>query len=84
VIEAPTAKKKTATQSFTCPSPARQIEPAPQPPAIAMPAPKRLPPSRAPSQKDGNTQSVESFKSVALRIEKPIMLSVSATAAARA
>src|SRR3989338_4158639 len=83
IAEAPMAKKITATQSLMWPSPALQIEPAPQPPAITIPTPKRLPPRRAPSQKEGKTHSVESFKSVALRIEKPIMLKVRARAAAR-
>src|SRR5262249_58800608 len=41
---APSAEHATATQSFTCPSPARQREPAPQPPASVMPMPKASPP----------------------------------------
>src|SRR5688572_862163 len=72
IVDAPTAKKSTATQSLQWPSPARQIEPAPQPPASTMPAPKRIPPNSAPSQNDGKTHSVASFKSVAFRIVKPI------------
>src|SRR5499427_10416454 len=61
--EPPTAKKATATHSFTCPSPARQIEPAPQPPASTIPKPKSRPPIRPPAQKPAKTQSVASFRS---------------------
>src|SRR5262245_57762745 len=81
IIDAPREKKKTANHSLMCPSPARQIDPAPQPPAITMPMPKSVPPNRAPDQNEGNTHSLASFKSVALRIEKPIMLRISANAA---
>src|SRR5437764_1418986 len=55
--EAPRAKHATAAQSFTCPSPARQIEPAPQPPARVMPMPNSVPPRSPPTPAAANTQS---------------------------
>src|SRR3989441_866166 len=44
----PRAKHAIAAQSFTCPSPARQIEPAPHPPASVIPTPNTRPPPSAP------------------------------------
>ena len=81
--EAPRAKHTTAAQSFTCPSPARQIEPAPQPPARVMPMPNSVPPRSPPTPAAANTQSPLSLRSVNLRIAKPSVLTTSASAAAR-
>ena len=73
--EAPSAKQPTsAAQSLTCPSPARQIEPAPQPPASVIPMPKSVPPASAPMPAPGNTQSPLSLRSTNFRIAKPSVL----------
>ena len=61
----------------------RQMAPAPQPPASTIPTPKTSPPTRAPSQTPGKTQSPQSLRSVNFRIEKPTMLRTTASAAAR-
>src|SRR4029453_3895550 len=65
--EAPSAKHETATQSFTCPSPARQSEPAPQPPASVIPMPKASPPASAQTPPARKTPPLLSLWSVAFK-----------------
>src|SRR3989475_55185 len=79
----PRAKHAIAAQSFTCPSPARQIEPAPHPPASVIPTPNTRPPPSAPAPAAGKTHSLLSLRSVNLRIANPTVLLTSANAAAR-
>mgnify|MGYP003316464349 CR=1 FL=1 len=47
------AKVTSVTQSFTCPSPARQIVPDAQPPLKDIPMPNMIPPKRLPIQNPG-------------------------------
>src|SRR2546428_1574256 len=82
-IEAPNAKHATATQSFTCPSPARQREPAPQPPASVIPTPNARPPASEPNPAAGNTHSVLSLRPVNFKMAKPSIDPTSASPAAR-
>ena len=81
--DTPTAKHATAAQSFTWPSPARQSEPAPQPPASVIPTPKARPPASEPNPAAGNTHSLLSLRSVNFKIAKPSVDTTSASAAAR-
>src|SRR5207244_1473339 len=79
----PRAKQAIAAQSFTWPSPPRQTEPAPQPPASVIPTPNARPPASAPAPAAGKTHSLLSLRSVNLRIANPSVLITSASAAAR-
>ncbi|PYN53415.1 MAG: hypothetical protein DMD94_18715 [Candidatus Rokuibacteriota bacterium] len=81
--DAPTAKHATAAQSFTWPSPARQREPAPQPPASVIPTPKASPPASEPRPAAGNTHSPLSLRSVNFRMANPSIDTTRARAAAR-
>src|SRR2546425_2075043 len=83
VNDAARAKPAIAIQSFSWPSRARQIDPAPHPPASVMPIPKRRPPTSAPAPALGNTHSDLSLRSVNLRIAKPSVQTINASAAAR-
>src|SRR5262249_57178262 len=77
--EAPRAKQATAIQSFTWPSPARQSEPAPQPPASVMPTPKSNPPASEPSPAAGNTPPLLSLRAVNFKVLKAHLHPATAT-----